>query len=151
MSLTAQWVAVLIAVALVLPGSARAMTIEKFGRMNNDDESTYVAILIEAAVNKYKAAGQPDQGAKIMAYFKTPGRFGGVQQFAAKLESINGSNARYANNPNNRQPILLVEDAMSQTLKDAGYDVPTPYLVASGKDFRPVGPPRGAPAAKPSF
>lgn len=119
------------------------MTIEKFGRMNNDDESTYVAILIEAAVQKYKSAGQPDQGAKIMAYFKTPGRFGGVQQFAAKLEAINGSNARYANNPNNRQPILSVEDAMSQTLKDEGFDVPTTYLVASGKDFRPVGPPRG--------
>jgi hypothetical protein len=149
MSLIAKWVAALIVVALLLPAGAPALTLEKFERMNNDDESTYVAILIEAAAQKYKNAGQPDQAAKIMDYFKTPGRMGGVQQFAAHIVSINAMNNRNATNPNNRQPVLLVEDAMAQTLKDEGFDVPTQYLLASGKDFRPVGPPRGM--GKPSF
>ena len=142
-------VAILLALSLCLPTGARALTLEKFERMNNDDESTFVAILIEAAAKKYKDAGQPDQAAKIMAYFKTPGRFGGVQQFAANLVTINGRNNLNATNPNNRNAVLLVEDGMSQTLKDQGFDVPTTYLVASAKDFRPVGPPRGAAAAKP--
>ena len=146
MSLTAKCVVVLIAVILFLTTNARALTLEKFERMNNDDESTYVAILIEAAAQKYKSADQPDQAAKVMAYFKTPGRFGGVQQFAAHMVAINATNNRNATNPNNRQPVLLVEDAMALTLKDEGFDVPVKYLLDSAKDFRPSGPPRGVPA-----
>ena len=139
----------ILALSLGLPMGAGALTLEKFERMNNDDESTYVAILIEAAAQKYKEAGQPDQAAKIMAYFKTPGRQGGVQQFAAHMQAINATNNRNATNPNNRHPVLLVEDAMSQTLKEQGFDVPTKYLLASGKNFTPVGPARGLSGVKP--
>jgi hypothetical protein len=149
MSFTAKSVALLIALALFLPAGARALTLEKFERMDNDDESTFVAILIEAGVQKYKSAGQPDQAAKMMAFFKTPGRQGGVQKFAAELVSLNGINAKNKDNPNNRATIYQVEDAMALTMKDAGFDIPVSFLLASGKDVHALGPPRGSQSMTP--
>ena len=122
--------------------SAQAMTVEDFGRMNNDDEATYVTLLIEASAQMLKTQGQPDQASKLIAYFKVPGKFGGVQQLAAHIEAINGLNKRHAINPNNRAPVYQIEDAMESTLKEQGFLVPAKYLLARGKDFRPEGPPR---------
>jgi hypothetical protein len=142
MKLKARLMVALISLALVPATGAKAMSIEDFGRMNNDDEATYVALLIEASAHMLRAHGQPDQASKTIAYFKVPGRQGGVQQFAAHLQAINSLNNRNAINPNNRAPVYQVEDAMESTLKDEGIFVPAKYLLESIKDFRPTGPPR---------
>ena len=125
-----------------LGGGAQAMTIEDFGRMNTDDEATYVTLLIEAAAKMYRTQGQPDQASQVIAYFKVPGKFGGVQEFAANLKTTYGLNKRNATNPNNRVQVYQVEDAMAATLRDKGFVVPVKYLLESGKGFRPAGPPR---------
>jgi len=65
-----------------------------------------------------------------------------VCQLASHLKTINTLNNRNATNPNNRAPVYQVEDALALTLKDAGLIVPAKFLLASGKDFQPVGPPR---------
>jgi hypothetical protein len=131
-----------ILVASLVSVNARAMTLENFGRMDDDDEATYVTLLVEASTQMLKAEGRPDQAAKALAFFKEPGRDGGVQQFAAHLEAINGQNMRNQTNPNNRVPDLQVEDAMQKTLQAQGITVPAKYLLAAGKDFHPEGPPR---------
>jgi hypothetical protein len=135
-------VAALVVAAVTFASAARAMTIHDFGRMNNDDESTYVALMITESAKLLKAQGQPDKAAELMAYFKEPGKFGGVQQFAAQLMATNANNKRNAINPNNRVPEAQIEDAMEKTLKDKGYIVPAKYLRNALKDFRPDGPPR---------
>lgn len=132
----------LISFAPFLTVGAQAMTVEDFGRMNNDDEATYVTLLIEASAQMLKTHGQPDQASKVIAYFKEPGKFGGVQQLAEHIKTIDALNKRHAINPNNRAPVYQIEDAMESTLKDQGFLVPAKYLLDSTKDFRPVGLPR---------
>jgi hypothetical protein len=130
---------------LILPftaGSANAMTIDDFAAMNNDDDATYVALLVEAAAHMFKANGQPDQAAKAIAYFKDSSSNGGVHQLATYLKMKNAQNKRNAINPNNRAPVYQVEDAMELAFKDAGLIVPAKFLLDSGKDFHPSGPPR---------
>ncbi len=121
---------------------ASAMTVLAFGKMNNDDEATYVALLVQGAADKLKADGQPAQSDKVIAMFHDPSKEGGVAQFAANLKTINATNKRNAINPNNRAKELQVEDAMSLTLKDAGIDVPAKYLMSLTANFMPQGPPR---------
>ena len=134
-------------IAVILAGAifsvnASAMTLENFGRMNDDDEASYVALLIEASTQMLKAEGKPEQASRALAFFKEPGKDGGVQKFAAHLEAINGQNMRNQTNPNNRRPDLQVEDAMQKTLQEQGITVPAKYLLDAGKDFHPEGPPR---------
>ena len=131
-----------ISIGSILSMNASAMTLESFGRMNDDDEASYVALLIEASTQMLKAEGKPDQASRALAFFKQPGRDGGVQKFAAHLEAINGQNKRNQTNPNNRVPDLQVEDAMQKTLQEQGITVPAKYLLAAGKDFHPEGLPR---------
>ena len=126
----------------IFSANARAMTVENFGRLDDDDEASYVTLLVEASTHMLKAEGKPDQAAKALAFFKQPGRDGGVQKFAAHLEAINGQNKRNQTNPNNRVPDLQVEDAMQKTLQEQGITVPAKYLLDAGKDFHPEGPPR---------
>jgi hypothetical protein len=142
MSLHAKFAAVLICFSLVWSVPVRAMGLEAFGRLNNDDEATFVTLLVEAAAQKFKAQGQPDQAAKVIAYFKVPGRDGGAQQFASHVQAMYATNKLHATNPNNKVPELQIEDAMAVTLREQGFDVPVKYLLASGKTFKPVGPPR---------
>ena len=110
--------------------------------MNNDDEATYVSLLVEASAKMLKANGQPDQARRAISLFKDSGKNGGVPQLASNLKMVNALNKRNAINPNNRAPAYQVEDAMELTLKDAGIIVPTSYLFKISKDFRPSGPPR---------
>ncbi len=142
MNLKGKSAAVLFLAAMGLSTAARAMTIHDFGRMNNDDEATYVALLIEGSAKKLKAEGKTDQATELIAYFKVPGKFGGVQQFAAQVEAVDALNKRNAINPNNRVPEYQIEDAMELTLKDKGFIVPAKYLLALNRGFVPEGPPR---------
>ena len=131
-----------ISISPCLGVGAKAMAPEDFARMNNDDEATFVTMLVEGSAQVLKAHGQPDQAAKAVALFRDPGKDGGVSQFAANLKMVNAVNKRNAINPNNRAPVLQVEDAMELTLKGAGIIVPTSALLAISRDFRPIGPPR---------
>jgi len=129
-------------VAFLLGNRASAMTIEDFGRMNNDDEAGFVTALVEASSKMLKAHGRPDQAAQVISFFKMPGEHGGVYQFADHMKAAFALNKRNAINPNNRIAPLQVEDAMASTLKSIDIIVPAPYLIASGKSFAPTGLPR---------
>ena len=142
MNIKAKVIAAWIVAASMLPSSATAMTIHDFGRLNNDDESTYVALMIEASAKMYRAKGQSDKADALITYFKVPGKFGGVQQFAAQVLATDAQNKKNSINPNNRVPEQQIEDAMEQTLKDKDFIVSAKYLRSALKDYRPDGPPR---------
>jgi hypothetical protein len=125
-----------------LSGSAQATTIHDFGRMNNDDDATFVTLLITNAADFLKAHGQPDQAHKVIAFFKDPSNAGGVHQFAEHVKEFSSLNTKNSENPNNRVPVYQVEDAMALTLKDEGFNIPVSYLLNVGNSFHPVGPPR---------
>jgi hypothetical protein len=132
-----------LAIALVfLVPDANAMSIHDFGRMNDDDEATYVTLLVEGSAQMFKAQGQPDQARKVIAFFKTPGKDGGTYQFADELKQAFAANQRNATNPNNRVPERQVEDAMAATLKAQGFPVSAGYLLSVSQGFRPLGLPR---------
>jgi len=122
--------------------STEAMTLDDFAAMNDDDEATYVTLLVESSAKMLKAKGQPDLADKAIALFNDTSNNGGVHQFADNLKTMHGLNIRNGMNPNNRAPIYQVEDAMSRTLKDAGITVTTKDLLNFGKDFSPEGPKR---------
>jgi hypothetical protein len=134
--------AAVVTLSLLCPATATAMSLIDFGRMNNDDDASYVTLLVEGAAKILKARSRPDLANKAIALFHDPGPNGGVHQFALNLRQLNTVNNRNATNPNNRAPVYGVEDAMAQTLKDAGLNITAADLLAIGQDFRPVGPPR---------
>jgi hypothetical protein len=142
MNLKTNLAVALISLASCLTGAAKAMSIHDFGKMNNDDEATYVALLVEGSAEMLRAHGQPEQARKVIAFFKESGKDGGVQQFASNLKMVDALNKRNSINPNNRAPVYQVEDAMELTLKDDGIIVPASYLLTINKDFRPSGPSR---------
>jgi hypothetical protein len=120
------------------------MSILDFGHMNNDDEATFVAMLVGGAVDHLRAHGHPDEADKALALFKSRGPNSGTNQFALFMMQYNTINTRNAENPNNRKPEFEVEDAMEHTLQSNGIDISAADLRAIGKGFQPVGPPRGA-------
>jgi hypothetical protein len=145
MNLKAKLVVALILVAPFFATVARAMTIHDFGRLNDDDEASLVALLVESSKNYLKAHGQADQGSKVIALFKTPGKEGGVYKFADQLKQVDALNKKNAINPNNRAQVLQIEDAMELMLKDEGFNVPTKFLLSATQNFRPSGIPRPRP------
>ena len=137
------WCAVVpIALAPSFSTRANAMSIHDFGRMNDDDEATFVTLLVEGSAQYFKAQGQPDQASKVIAFFKTTGPDGGTYQFADQLKQAFAFNSRIETNPNNRVPERLVEDAMASTLKAQDLPVPTKYLLTVSQGFHAYGPPR---------
>jgi len=142
MNLKVSWAVALISLASCFTGAVKAMSIHDFGKMNPDDEATYVALLVVGSAKMLKAHGQPDQARKTISFFKESGKDGGLQQFASHLKTIDALNKQNAINPNNRAPVYQIEDAMEQTLKDHGIIVPVGYLLTINKNFMPSGPPR---------
>ncbi len=140
MNLKAKLMVALISLAPFMMVPARALSLEDFARLSTDDKAGYVALLVEASAQRLKTQGQPDLAGKVVALFNDPGRNGGVAQLAANLKMINAQNNRNATNPNNRAPVLQVEDAVSLTLKDNGILVPTSFLLTAGGDFHPSTP-----------
>ena len=123
-------------------GPAQAMTLEAFGRMNNDDEASYIALLVESSSKMLRANGQAAQADKAIALFNDPSPHGGVSQLGSNLKTMYGLNNRNSTNPNNRAPVYQIEDAVSLTLKNAGIIVPVSYLQQVGATLRAEGPPR---------
>ncbi len=115
---------------------------EDFIRMNDDDDATFVTLLVEGPAKNLREQGKPDQAAKAISLFKDSSKQGGLNQFVMNLRAMNAMNHKNAINPNNRAPVLEVENAMAVTLKDNGMIVPVSYLLAVSKDFHPSGPPR---------
>ncbi len=142
MHLHAKSVAAWIALGLLLTGAARAMTVTDFKHLNDDDESGFVAFLVEASAQMLQSKGQAAQADKVIAYFSQPGKDGGVQQFSAHLKEVDAINKRNAIKPNNTTPELQIEDAMSLTLRDIGIAVPPKYLESRSKEFKAAGLPR---------
>ena len=134
--------AVVLLAGLLTSQAAQAMTFDAFGRMNDDDEATYVTGMVSGASDLLKAQGHPDQADKVIALFHDTSNDGGVHQFALNLKSLFNLNKRNATNPNNRANPYIVEDAMEMTLKDKGLVVTAAQLLAMNKDFRPAGLPR---------
>ena len=133
------------AVALLLfaacgSGDAKAMSIDDFANMTDDDEATYVTLLVDASAQLLKTGGQPDQARKAVDLFHDTGKNGGVSQLAANLKMMNNLNLRNASSTHSRGPAYQVEDAVALTLKDAGIIVPANALLKAGKDFSPSGP-----------
>ena len=113
------------------------------GRLNNDDEAGFIAFLVDASSKMLKAQGQPDQADKIIAFFNDSSKDGGVQQLASNLRMINTMNNRNSTNPNNRNPRLSGGRRHGTNLaKDHGIIVSAKFLLATGKQFQPSGPPR---------
>jgi hypothetical protein len=132
----------ILSVMLLIPSPIRAISFLDFGKMNDDDESTYVAQLIEGAVQLLRAHGHPDQAAQTLALFKDTGPHSGVRQLAEQSKRLNALNDRNATNPNNRVQVYVVEDAMEVTLKDNGIIVSVKDLRTINQNFRPIGPRR---------
>jgi len=142
MNLKASLAVVFISVAPCFTSGAKAMSIHDFGRMDTDDEASFVTFLVVGSANMFKAHGQPDQARKVIAFFKVTGKDGGTYRFADKLQEVDALNRRNVINPNNRAPEYQVEDAMAETLKDEGLIVPATYLLTISKSFQPSGLPR---------
>jgi hypothetical protein len=131
-----------LSLSLLCSGTTKAMSIHDFGRLNDDDEATYVTLLVEGAARKFNTQGQSELAEKTINLFKDSSKTGGLRQFAQNLKTLSALNTSNAINPNNRAAVYGVEDAMALTLKDAGIVVPVSYLTTVGKDFAPAGPPR---------
>jgi hypothetical protein len=127
---------------LLFSDTTRAMAILDFGKMNLDDESTYVASLVAGTAKLLKAQGKSIQAQKAIDLFKDSSKEGGVNQFILNLKALNAQNDRNATNAKNMVPIYEVEDAMQLTLKDHGIDVPVRDLLTINQNFTPIGPPR---------
>jgi hypothetical protein len=129
------------ALALVLScGSAKAMDILAFGRMNLDDQATYVTNMVEGSAKYLRANGHPDQAQKAIDLFKNSTPQGGVNQLAINLKNFQSENTRNQQNPNNRVPPYDVEAAMAETLRDNGINVPASYLKTITRGFQPFFP-----------
>jgi hypothetical protein len=132
--------------AILVSGPARAMSIHDFGRMNLDDQATYLTALVDGTADLLKAQGRREQARQAVAFFKDSSTSGGVHQFALHLKEMESLNNRNATNPNNRAPVYQIEDAMQVTMKHAGIGVSVAYLLTINKDFiqgplRPEPPP----------
>lgn len=136
-------------VGLFAAGSARAMTIEDFAKLNDDDEATYVTEMVSGTSDYLKKQGQADQAAKVIALFKDSSPNGGVIQFAQNLKMLFSLNRRNATNPNNRAPVYGVEDAMARTLNGAGVTVTPKFLQAFNENFQSTGPRHAKPPVTP--
>ena len=120
--------------------SARAMTIEDFTKLNEDDEATYVTEMVSGTSDYLKAQGHTDQAAKVVALFKDSSKNGGVNQLALNLKTLFSLNHRNATNPNNRVPVYEVEDAMARTLSSVGVTVTPKFLLGFNQNFQSTGP-----------
>jgi hypothetical protein len=128
--------------SLPCAGSAGAMSIESFARMNDDDDATLVTLLVEGAAKTLREQGKPEEALKAINLFKDSSKEGGLNQLVLNLKTLNALNNRNAIKPANRVTALDVEDALALTLKDNGLLVSADILRRIDANFTPVGPMR---------
>lgn len=136
--------ALLASASLLLAGAAQGMEIEKFDKMAAQDQSEYIAVLIEGAQQVLIIEGKRELAAKIHALFTTtlPGDDApiGSVEFERNLARARLADVRNLEK-DPRAARLEVEDAMVVTLRKNGIELPVGfYTVASG--FRPKHPPK---------
>jgi hypothetical protein len=123
--------------ALLFTCAANAMQIPQFDKMDHNDRSKYVTLLVEGAAKGLTDHGQTDQARKLINLFKDSSDKGGGYQFAKHLQIARDLNKQ----TDPKQPPYEVENALEVTLKDNGITVPVSFLLALGKDFKPSSPP----------
>jgi hypothetical protein len=116
---------------------ASAMPIAQFDKIDRNDKSDYVTLLVQGAAKGLADHGQTDQAKKVMDLFRDPSVRGGAHQFAQNLQAARELNAQNATDPNNKQPPYEVENALAVTLKQNGIVVPVSFLLSFNKDFKP--------------
>ena len=107
-------------VALILSSAAQAMEIQHYDEMSNDDQATYVSLLVGGAEQAFKNEGRADLAAQVDHLFTTtlPGDkiTMGVGEFQLNLARARvADEKRFEKDP--RAHRLEVEDAMLVTLK----------------------------------
>ena len=116
------------------------MSLLIFAKMKSGDQATYVDNMVEGAAKILKDQGHPDQSEKLIALFFQTGKGGGTYQFIDRLKYCDSNNRKNAINPNNRKPVLQVEDAMELLLKDNGMIIPAKDLIPINAHFMPAVP-----------
>ncbi len=132
-----RWVLFVLICAALLGAPARAMTMDQFARMKFDDEASYVAVLVEGSAKYLRQQGKNADADRLIQLFMQKGKGSGTDQFAMNVKDAYAQNMHNQINPNNRVTPLLIEDAMSKTLKNNGMDVPSKYLLTLYKNFKP--------------
>jgi len=117
-----------------------AMQILYFAKMKKPDQATYIDNMVEGAAKILKDEGHPDEAQKIIDLFGNATPDGGVNQFVLNLKAADLENRHNAINPNNRHPVLQVEDAMEHMLKDHGILIPAKTLMTINQNFMPAAP-----------
>ena len=125
--------------ALLFTSAANAMQIPQFDKMDHNDRSKYVTLLVEGAAKGLTDHGQTDQARKLINLFKDSSDKGGGYQFAKNLQIARDLNKR----ADPKQPPYEVENALEVTLKDNGIIVPVSFLLTLAKDFKPSSSPVG--------
>jgi hypothetical protein len=93
------------------------LEIATFDELSEEEQGTYVARVILAAINALKAQNRVKESNRVKAYFRGVKLSKGMRQLLDTLES-----ARRAGQKHGRDgpPPLHIEDAMADTLKRLG-------------------------------
>jgi hypothetical protein len=136
---------VLLALVVTLfPSVAQAMEIWKFDKMADEDQASYVGLLVEGAERVLQDEGRTEDGAKVHQLFSTtlPGDplTVGMTQFEINLARVRLIDAKNVAKNQDAQR-LEVEHAMILTLKNNGILLPKSFMNVT-KDFKPKHPPQ---------
>jgi hypothetical protein len=130
--------------AMLLSGSARAMTIVQFDKMADRDQADYIGDLIVGAEIVLTNAGKPALAAQVKRLFTTkdPGDNAtmGMIEFERNLALLRLDDAKdHEKKPND--PRLEVEDVIILTLHKNNIELPDSYYDVN-KNFHPKLPPK---------
>ena len=137
--------AALVASAPLLFGSAaRAMEIQQFDKMADDDQDEYAGALVVGAIRVLREAGQSDQAEKLRHLFtdiKPGDRVSqGMVELEVNLAAVSAAEAkRQARNPNLRH--LTAADAFKAVAEDHGITLPESFVTVTAH-FQPKHPPK---------
>jgi hypothetical protein len=129
--------------ALLLSSAAQAMEIQKFDKMEYQDQADYITLLVEGAQRVLIDEGKSDLAAKVHKLFTEvlPGDKVsiGLGEFERNLDRARVADAEnIVKDP--RAQRLEVEDAMYVTLQKNRIELPNSFF-SVGKDFKPKHPP----------
>jgi hypothetical protein len=130
----------LVLTALLLMGTANAMPIPQYDKMDYHDQAHYATLLIKGVYLDLTAQGQKDKAETLLSLFKDNRDKGGWDQFGQNLNMIRNLNQSNASDPNYKKPPYEVEHAMALTLKNAAIVVTVSRLLEINKEFKPAYP-----------
>jgi len=135
---------IILLTAQLLAGTAQAMTIVEFDKMDLHDQGDYIGKLVAGAKQTLTDAGHADQAAQVEKLFtiKDPGDKDshGIIEFEMNLALAREADTkRQLREPN--APRLEPEHAMIVTLKKNGIVLPQTFMHVND-NFRPKLPPK---------